>query len=234
MSTHSTLLQEHDMLTLSILRIPLTVPFLCHSELMKIRVLNGGHAALCYPSALLGLKYVHNAMEHPVVSKFLDKLERTEIVPTVPPVPDTDVEEYWDIIAERFSNPTINDTIERNCYDGSSRQPKFIVPVAASAVKKIGTEHCVDGLAMVSAMWCRYCQGTTEAGESIAPNAPNWDKLQETAMKAKEDPCIWLSGNSDVYGPLGENEIFRSAFEKALKSIEENGVEGAMKMYIES
>ncbi|KAL3893454.1 MAG: hypothetical protein SGARI_008164 [Bacillariaceae sp.] len=201
------------------------------SELMKIRVLNGGHASLCYPSALLGLKYVHNSMEHPVMSKFLDKLERTEIVPTVPPVPDTNVAEYWDIIAERFSNPTINDTIERNCYDGSSRQPKFIVPVAAASLKNGGG---VDGLAMVSALWCRYCQGTTEAGEKIAPNAPNWDKLQEVAKNAKSDPCAWLDGNLDVYAPVAENKTFRSAFEKAMKSIEGNGVEGAMKKYIES
>ncbi|KAL3915146.1 MAG: hypothetical protein SGILL_005784 [Bacillariaceae sp.] len=200
-------------------------------ELMKIRVLNGGHASLCYPSALLGLQYVHSSMEHPVMSKFLDKLERNEIVPTVPPVPDTDVAEYWDIIAERFSNPTINDTIERNCYDGSSRQPKFIVPVAAASLKNKGG---VDGLAIVSAMWCKYCQGKTEAGETIAPNAPNWDALQEAALKAKSDPCVWLDSNLDVYGPVADNAIFRDAFEKALNSIEENGVEGAMKKYIES
>ncbi|KAG7360969.1 multiple polyol-specific dehydrogenase [Nitzschia inconspicua] len=205
-------------------------------ELMKIRVLNGGHASLCYPSALLGLKYVHNAMEHPVVSAFLDKLERTEIVPTVPPVPEIDVAEYWGIIAERFSNPTINDTIERNCFDGSSRQPKFIAPVIASALSKVGSEDCVNGLALVSAMWCRYCQGTTESGDVIVPNAPNWDKLQSTAMKAKDDPCAWIDGNLDVYGAGGiaQNSIFRKAFEKALTAIQEKGVEAAMKDYIEN
>lgn len=170
------------------------------------------------------------------MSAFLDKLERTEIVPTVPPVPNTNVAEYWDIIAERFSNPTINDTIERNCFDGSSRQPKFIVPVIAAALNKNGADDCVNGLAIVSAMWCRYCQGKTESGEVIAPNAPNWDALQATAMKAKEDPCAWIDGNLDVYGAGGvaQNPIFRNAFEKALNSIQEKGVEAVMKEYIES
>jgi mannitol 2-dehydrogenase len=205
-------------------------------ELMKIRILNGGHASLCYPSALLGLKYVHDAMEHPVVGPFLDKLERTEIIPTVPPVPNTDLEVYWDIIAERFSNPTIMDTIERNCFDGSSRQPKFITPVISDALRKGGADACVDGLALVSAMWCRYCQGTTEVGERIKPNAPNWDVLQQTARKAKSDPTVWLDSNSDVYGAagVGDNPIFREAFTKAMKSIEEKGVEATMKSYIES
>jgi mannitol 2-dehydrogenase len=184
--------------------------------------------------------FSHNCLiifqEHPVVSAFLDKLERTEIVPTVPPVPDTDVAEYWDIIAKRFSNPTINDTIERNCFDGSSRQPKFIVPVIAAALSNKGTEDCVNGLATVSAMWCRYCQGKTEAGEDIAPNAPNWDTLQATALKAKDDPCAWIDGNMDVYGAGGvaQNPIFRKAFEKALTTIQQKGVEAAMKEYIES
>lgn len=64
-------------------------------EFMKIRILNGGHASLCYPSALLGLKYVNNAMEHPTISAFLNALERNEIIPTVPPVPDTSLADYW-------------------------------------------------------------------------------------------------------------------------------------------
>jgi mannitol 2-dehydrogenase len=206
-------------------------------ELMKIRILNGGHASLCYPSALLGLKYVHNAMEHPVIGPFLDKLEKNEIIPTVPPVPNTDLVEYWKIIDERFSNPTINDTIERNCYDGSSRQPKFIVPVVADALRDgAGTDTCVDGLALVSACWCRYCQGTTESGEVIPNNAPNWDDLQERAVKAKSDPCFWIDSNPDVYGVpgVGDNLIFRRAFTRAMKKIQSDGVEAALKAYVES
>ena len=59
-------------------------------ELMKIRILNGGHAVIAYPSALLDIHFVHEGMEHPLVKGFLDKIENDEIIPTVPPVPDTD------------------------------------------------------------------------------------------------------------------------------------------------
>ena len=51
------------------------VPDVKPYEFMKIRILNGGHASLCYPSALLGLQYVHQAMEHPTIGPFLDALE---------------------------------------------------------------------------------------------------------------------------------------------------------------
>lgn len=206
------------------------VPDVTPYETMKIRILNGGHASLCYPSALLGVGYVHESMEHPTIGPFLDCIERNEIIPTVPPVPDTDLQEYWKIIAARFSNPTIMDTIDRNCYDGFNRQPKFIVPVVREALEK---GESVDGLALVSAMWCRYCQGQREDGSTIEPNDPIWDKLQGRALKAKEEPAIWLE-MQEVYGDVGKNLKFVEAFTNAMKSLEENGVEDAMKKYIES
>ena len=197
-------------------------------ELMKIRILNGGHASLAYIAALLDVEYVDGAMNHELIGPFLDIIEKTEIIPTVPPVPGVVLEEYWDIIKERFSNPTIEDTIGRNTYDGASRQPKFIVPVAADALKK-GTK--IDGLAMVSAMWCRYCQGTTESGKPVPSRDPIWSRLTETAEEAKTNPNAWLA-MKDVYGEVGENPEFQAAFAKALNIINEEGVEAALKSYI--
>ena len=64
-------------------------------ELMKIRILNGGHATIAYPAGLLDIHFVHEAMENPLVRGFLSKLEQTEIIPTVPPVPNTDLGDYF-------------------------------------------------------------------------------------------------------------------------------------------
>lgn len=205
------------------------VPDVGPYEFMKIRILNGGHACLCYPSALLDLQYVHESMEHTTVMAFLDRLERQEIIPTVSPVPDMDLTEYWETIAKRFSNPILRDTITRICFDGSSRQPKFVVGTIQDNIK---AGRPVDGMALVSAMWCRYCQGTTESGQDILPNDPQWDRLKTLALKAKEDdPKVWLQELSDVYGS-DISPIFVTAFERALKSIEIDGVEGAMKKYV--
>ncbi len=38
-------------------------------ELMKIRILNGGHAAIAYPAALMDIGYVHEAMEEPLIQE---------------------------------------------------------------------------------------------------------------------------------------------------------------------
>ena len=47
-------------------------------EHMKIRMLNGGHALIAYPSGLLDVGYAHEAMAHPLISAFFDKVEREE------------------------------------------------------------------------------------------------------------------------------------------------------------
>merc|ERR1712226_368915 len=142
-------------------------------------------------------------MEHELVGPFLNALERREIIGTVPPVPNTILTDYWKLIQQRFSNPTIADTIARICFDGLNRQPKFIVPVANDILAGSSSSSSkVDGLALVSALWCRYCQGTTESGKVIAPNDPEWDKLTKLAMEVKQskNPILWLTTLEDCYG----------------------------------
>ncbi len=65
------------------------VPDVSPYEHMKIRILNGGHAAIAYPAALMDVHFVHEAMEEPLIRAYLAKLETEEIIPVIPPVPNT-------------------------------------------------------------------------------------------------------------------------------------------------
>jgi mannitol 2-dehydrogenase len=197
-------------------------------EYMKIRILNGGHAVIAYPGGLLDVHYVHEAMEHPLIRGFFEKVEQEEIIPTVPPVPNTNIQDYYKLIDRRFSNPKIGDTERRLCLDGSNRQPKFVVPVIADNLK---AGRSITGLALESALWCRYCYGTTESGNIIEPNDPSWDRLQSLAREAKSEPLRWLSMD-DIYGDTARAPQFASAFEAALRSVWESGVSGALRAYL--
>ncbi len=199
-------------------------------ENMKIRILNGGHAVLAYAAGLLDVHFVHEAMEHPLVKAFFEKIEIEEIVPTVAPVPDTDIMDYYRLIVRRFANPKIADTIRRLCLDGSNRQPKFIVPPVADRLK-VGKS--ITGLALESALWCRYCHGTTESGQVIEPNDPNWDRLQKTARAAKDDPSVWLAMD-DIYGDVGRNPVFAKAFDAALRQLWSIGPTRTLQAYVGS
>lgn len=196
-------------------------------EAMKIRILNGGHAVIAYPSALMDIQLVHEAMAHPLIAAFLHKVEVEEILPHVAPVPDTSIPDYLTLIESRFSNPEIADTTRRLCLDGSNRQPKFIVPslrdnLAAGTVPK--------GLVLLSALWCRYCYGTTDSGVVVEPNDPNWTALQDRARRAKENPAEWLA-MTEVYGDLAQNDLLAAEFATALEAVWRDGAEAVLRRF---
>lgn len=197
-------------------------------EYMKIRILNGGHAVIAYAGSMLDVHFVHDAMEHPLVHGFFEKVEQDEIIPTVLPVPNTNIQDYYKLIDRRFSNPKIGDTERRLALDGSNRQPKFIVPVIADNLK---AGRSVKGLALESALWCRYCHGTSESGKMIEPNDPVWDRLQALSRKAKDDPLQWLS-MADIYGEVAEAPVFREAFAAALTALWTKGTAAVLEDYI--
>ncbi|TRB05233.1 mannitol dehydrogenase family protein [Agrobacterium tumefaciens] len=198
-------------------------------EHMKIRILNGGHAAIAYPAALLDIHFVHEAMEHPLIRAFLAKLENEEIIPVIPPVPDTNLADYFALIERRFLNPKIGDTIPRLAQDGSNRQPKFILP---STADRLARGEDIVGLSLVSALWCRYFQGTSDSGREIAFNDASAERLQAAAIKAKDDPMAFLA-LEDIFGAVAESELFRKRFAHALKTLWQQGTAKTLQLYLD-
>ncbi|EAS50424.1 mannitol dehydrogenase [Aurantimonas manganoxydans SI85-9A1] len=204
------------------------VPDVTPYEHMKIRILNGGHAIIAYPAGLLDVHFVHEAMQTDLVARFLDKVEAEEILPILPPVPDTDLGAYYALIKRRFGNPKIGDTIRRLCLDGSNRQPKFIVP---SVLDNLRAGRMPTGLALESALWCCYCRGVTDSGAAIAPNDPDWDHLTERARAAETDPMAWLSMDA-VYGGLKDEPRFAEPFADWLRMLAAKGTADTLRTYL--
>lgn len=196
-------------------------------ELMKLRILNGGHAAIAYPSALLGHHFVHDAMADPQIAAWLKTLEQAEIIPTLQPIPGVSYEDYLALIVSRFSNPEIGDTIPRLCLDGSNRQPKFILPTLRD---RLSAGAPIDGLALELAFWCRYCEGTAEDGTPIPPNDDNADILRTHAIAARDNPAAFLR-NRAVFGNLGENPRLTEAFSRQLTRLHQEGVRAVLSAY---
>ena len=197
-------------------------------EKMKIRILNGGHAILAYASALLGITYTHDAMANPLIKSFLRRVLHQEVLCFVPNVQGFTPEEYLDLICARFENKGIADTIQRLCFDGSNRQPKFIIP---SIKDNLAVGKTPRGLALCSALWCCYCNGNSDQGEAFSNNDPNWNNLQATARRAQSQPSIWLE-QSNIYGTIGHNKQFVDSFTQSMKSLSENKVEHTLRMFL--
>ena len=198
-------------------------------ELMKLRILNGGHAAIAYPGALLGHYFVHDAMADPLIRAFLRKLEEDEILPTVPEIPGVSFQTYLTTVMERFSNPAVGDTIPRLCLDGSNRQPKFILP---SIQDRLDKGLPIAGLALETALWCRYCLGKNEAGEPhvIEDNNAGLLKSWAQSVYASKTDLIEMP---ELFGNLAFDGNFLRAFSYAAEMIAAEGVAETLKAYID-
>ncbi|MEP3437200.1 MAG: mannitol dehydrogenase family protein [Hoeflea sp.] len=196
-------------------------------ELMKLRILNGGHAAIAYSSALLGHHYVHDAMADPLIAGFLNKLTVEEILPTVPAIEGVSLTGYVALVAKRFSNQALGDTIPRLCLDGSNRQPKFILPTIAA---RLEAGQSIDGLALEVALWAHYCAAAHD-GSAVAIDDPNATRLTERALAARQDPREFLA-MPDIFGSVAGSGEFVSAFSAALERLQQSSTRTVLADYL--
>jgi mannitol 2-dehydrogenase len=177
----------------------------------------------------MDIHFVREAMENELVRGFLAKLANDEIIPIVPPVPNTSVADYFKLIERRFRNPKIADTIPRLAQDVSNRQPKFILP---STADRLARNEDVIGLALVSAFWCRFLTGKSDSGKDITLYETSADRLVPAALKATEDPMAFLVFE-DIFGEVGKSELFRKRFAHGLKTLWDKGTKETLQLYID-
>ncbi|BBY31814.1 mannitol dehydrogenase family protein [Mycolicibacterium sediminis] len=188
-------------------------------ELMKLRLLNAGHQALCYFAYLAGYRLVHDAAGDPLFATFLKRYMDEEGTPTLLPVPGIDLPEYKETAIERFANPGVRDTIVRLCFGSSDRIPQWLLPVVRENLKS-GAPVALS--AAVVASWARYAEGVDEQGEPIDVQDQLADTLVPLAKSQLENPTAFIE-NTALFGDLAEQPRFVEAYLWALESLHQNG-----------
>lgn len=197
-------------------------------EIMKIRILNGGHQIIANAAEVIGITTISDAMANKTIVSFLRNVVSNEIMPHVVPVENMTPVSYLELIEQRFSNPKIVDTIKRVAFDGSSRHTGFIIPSIQDGLNK---DMSVSGLALVEAVWARMCDGARENGTIIEANDPFWDELQACAKVTRSNPIAWLE-MKNIYGELSNADPFASEFIKWINLIWRDGVEATLQVYL--
>jgi len=193
-------------------------------ELMKLRLLNGSHQAMCYFGYLCGYRLVHEAAQDPLFQAFLLGYMDQEATPTLAPVPGVDLDGYKHTLIERFSNPQVRDTIARLCAQSSDRIPKWLLPVVR---QQLGNGGEIRRSAAVVASWARYAEGTDEQGQPIEVVDRLRDTLTRLARRQCEDPDAFIA-NRDVFGDLAGDKRFVTAYRSALDSLHERGARATL------
>jgi mannitol 2-dehydrogenase len=198
-------------------------------ELMKLRLLNASHQALCYFAYLAGYRLVHDAAQDPLLRTFLRGYMDEEGTPTLAPVPGVDLDDYKATLIERFSNPEVRDTVARLCAESSDRIPKWLLPVARHQLKTGGEFR---RSAAVVASWARYAEGVDEEGQPIEVVDRLRDTLVPIARRQREDIDAFLA-HRPVFGDLIDDERFAEAFRRTLRSLHERGARATLEAVVE-
>ncbi|ADG99309.1 Mannitol dehydrogenase domain protein [Segniliparus rotundus DSM 44985] len=196
-------------------------------ELMKLRLLNAGHQALCYFASLAGHRLVHEAARDPLCAGFVRRYLE-EATPTLLPVPGVDLGQYKRDLMERFANPHIADTVARLAAEASDRIPKFVLPAARDNLR---AGRPADLAAALVASWARYAEGTDEAGAPIDVADRLASELGDRAKAWREDPLAFLAFR-DVFGDLVDEPRFTRPYLRTLERLHRDGARAALRALV--
>jgi mannitol 2-dehydrogenase len=203
------------------------VPDVTPYELMKLRLLNASHQALCYLGYLAGYRYAHEVAGDKLFAGFLLGYMDDEATPTLDEVPGVDLDEYKPQLIERFANPEIKDTLARLCAESSDRIPKWLIPVVRDQLEAGGSVH---RSALVVAAWARYAEGTDEQGEEIEIVDSRKDALMARAAEQGSDKLAFLRA-PELFGDLVDDERFTREYAAALDSLHEHGARATLEAW---
>jgi mannitol 2-dehydrogenase len=194
-------------------------------EFMKMRLLNGSHAAMGFSSYLMGFKMVDEAITDPLVRSFIRDHYMEEATPTLEPVPGIDLTAYKDKLVSRFSNKNIADTILRLTNFSSVRFTNFVLKPLSIAIRKKLPHHA---LTFAVAGAARFMSGTDERGNAIPIEGDDTAAVTEAARKARSQPREFLTKAGTLYLNDAEFAEFEEEFMECLNRIYDRGVKAAM------
>ena len=186
-------------------------------EQVKIRILNGGHTSLAYLGILSGYETFDQAMHDAELKKFFDDWQNNEVLPGITKSLPIDKNDYKNIIANRFSNTAITDSLERICMDGFAKFSIFIKPTIESCLQQnIAPEK---GYSII-ASWYIYARRIASGQIGANYIEPNWPILAPMLEKGSEEQfatSALLWGDLPVHYPQFKEAIINAIRETDLK-----------------
>ncbi|MGI9399884.1 MAG: mannitol dehydrogenase family protein [Rhizobiaceae bacterium] len=158
-----------------------TTPF----ETMKLRCLNGSHSSLAYLGYLAGHKTIAETVSDELFDRFIQRLWKSEIIPTLAPITGVDYEEYCEKLRERYLNPAIRHATWQIAMDGTQKLPQRLLH---SLQDNINSGRPSPLICAAIAGWMRYVSGVDDDGNIIDVRDAMADELAERVSGKSQSP----------------------------------------------
>ena len=152
----------------------------------KVTLLNGPHTVLSPVAYLSGINIVRDACNHPVVGRYIHKVQFEELMETLN-LPKPELEKFAADVLERFNNPYVDHQVTSIMLNSFPKYETRDLPGVKTYLERRGElpKGLVFGLAAIITY---YKGGTRSDGAPIEPNdAP------EIVSLLKE---LWATGDT--------------------------------------
>jgi mannitol 2-dehydrogenase len=187
-------------------------------EQMKLRLLNAPHQILAHFGLLAGYTHTAEAMRDADLVSLLTRFQQHEAMPTIPPVPGTDLPGYAATVRERFANPQMDDTLVRIATSASDRIANFVLPLIRD---RLATGRSFDIAAATVAAWLHRLH-ITAAGD-FPVEVPDPGFYINTSSSLREMLA------HPIFGGLGDEPRFVDACQRSAEILAAQDVSVAIR-----
>ncbi|GAM60994.1 D-mannonate oxidoreductase [Vibrio ishigakensis] len=194
-------------------------------EEMKLRMLNGSHSFLAYNGSLAGYEYIYQCMEDEQLRAVTHKLMVEEQGRSLSPTLDVNLNEYADLLIERFSNPNVKHKTAQIAMDGSQKLPqRAIDPFLTLQQRNIESQVQPT----IVAGWMHYLIQLQESNQEIYdPLADSFKQI--IAAENKENRASEFLNLEAIFGSHGkQNDQFIDQVLSKYNEINNDGIKSTI------
>ncbi len=184
-------------------------------EEAKIRLLNATHSCIAWAGTLVGYLYIHEGTHDPVIRQFAYDYVTDDVIPVLSPCP-LNLENYRDVVLDRFGNPAIRDTNQRVAMDGFSKIPGFIAPTFR---ERLARNESIDSVSMLPALFLAYLERWHKGQIAYEYQDQAMDPAVAHAMCEAADPVAAFCADMVLWGELANDPRLVGAIRKAYQRV---------------
>jgi len=190
-------------------------------EEAKIRLLNGTHSCVAWAGTLRGYNFIHEGMKDPEIRKLAYDYITNDVIPCLssPEHPSPlDLLQYRDVVLDRFSNPSIEDTNQRVAMDAYSKIPSFILPTISDALK---AKRNIDDVSMLPALFLVFLIRQQRGEIPFEYEDQVMDESSAKAIVSADDPVLAFANDRLIFKEMSGDAVLINALKKAYDRVTE-------------
>lgn len=185
-------------------------------EEAKIRILNASHSCIAWAGTLIGLNFIDDSTRELPIKQMAWNYVTQDVIPSLSPSP-LDLEQYRDVVLDRFSNPYIKDTNQRVAADGLSKIPGFITPTLQECYQR---KQVPAATAVLPALFFVYLQRWAKGELPYEYQDGVLDVEYYQKMMNSADALTQFVSSEMLFDSLAHSPEFHELMNKTVASIE--------------